>query len=513
VPACRAVASASEEGGMRDFSLFIDGEWRGAASGATFDSVNPATEEPWARVAAAGPEDVDLAVGAARLSFDDRRWRKRTPAERAEVLAKIAALILERGEELVDLEISDGGGTLRKANLADIPATAQTFQYYADLLAATPEEEIFDEEVPVKSKNVVRREPIGVCACITPFNFPLAAASWKIAPAIAAGNSVVLKPSPYTSVSTLVLGEICHQAGVPAGVVNVLAGPGAALGEALVTHRAVDKVAFTGSTAVGKRIMELCAPQLKKLTLELGGKSANLILDDANLDCAVRGALFGTFFHAGQVCESGTRVLVQRSVYDDFVEKMIATAHRIKVGDPRDFTTTMGPLVSQAQRENTERYVHAGREEGARLATGGKRPGDLPKGYFYEPTIFLDVKNDMRIAREEIFGPVVSIIPFADDEEALRLANDSLYGLGGAVWSRDIPRARSLAERIESGTVWINDYHMINVRFPFGGYKQSGFGRELGPQGLSEFQQLKHIHIGEPSDAAEKQYLGLLLDD
>jgi aldehyde dehydrogenase (NAD+) len=498
---------------MREFSLFIDGQSRGAASGATFDSIDPATEEPWARVAAAGPEDVDAAVAAARKSYDDRRWRKRSAAERAEVLAKISALIMERGEELVELEVADGGGTLRKANLADIPATAQTFQYYADLLTTTPEEESFVEEVPVKSQNVVRREPIGVCACITPFNFPLAAAAWKIAPAIAAGNSIVLKPSPYTPVTTLVLAALCHEAGVPAGVVNVLAGPGAALGEALVTHRAVDKVAFTGSTAVGKRIMELCAPQLKKLTLELGGKSPNLILDDANLDCAVRGALFGTFFHAGQVCESGTRVLVHSRVYDEFVEKMIACARRIKVGDPRDFATTMGPLISEKQRENTERYVQAGRAEGAQLATGGKRPGDLAQGYFYEPTIFLDVKNDMRIAREEIFGPVVSVLKFSDDEEALRLANDSLYGLGGAVWSRDLARARALAEGIESGTVWINDYHLLNVRFPFGGYKQSGFGRELGPQGLAEFQQLKHIHIGEPSDAAAKEYLGLLLDE
>ena len=498
---------------MREFALFIDGEWRGAKDGRIFASINPATEEPWAHVAAAGPEDVEVAVGAARRAYDDGRWRKRSSAERADVLGQIAALILERVDQLADYEISDAGGTMRKANLADIPATAQTFQYYADLLRTTPEEEVFDEEVPVKSKNVVRREPIGVCTGITPFNFPLAAASWKIAPAIAAGNSIVIKPSPYTPVTTLVLAEICHQAGVPAGVVNVLAGPGAALGEALVTHRAVDKVAFTGSTTVGKRIMELCAPQLKKLTLELGGKSPNLILDDANLDCAVRGALFGTFFHAGQVCESGTRVIVHAAIYDEFVERMIATAKLIRVGDPRDFATTMGPLISQTQRENTERYVHSGREEGARCASGGKRPGEPAKGYFYEPTIFVDVKNDMRIAREEIFGPVVSIMKVADDDEAVRLANDSLYGLGGAVWSRDIERARGLAERIESGTVWINDYHLLNVRFPFGGYKQSGFGRELGPSGLSEFQQLKHIHIGEPSDAAEKQYLGLLFDD
>jgi aldehyde dehydrogenase (NAD+) len=498
---------------MKEFGLFIDGQWRSAADGRMLATINPATEEPWAHVAAAGPADVDAAVSAARRSYDERVWRGQSNQERAAVLSRIAAAITERSDELALAEVSDAGGTMRKANLADVPATAQTFQYYADLIAAGSDEEAFEEDVPVHSKNIIRKEPIGVCACITPFNFPMAAASWKIAPAIAAGNSIVVKPSPYTPVTTLLLAEICAQAGVPAGVVNVLSGPGAALGEALVTDPRVDKVAFTGSTAVGKRIMELAAPQLKKLTLELGGKSPNLILDDANIDCAVRGALFGTFFHSGQVCESGTRVLVAAKIYDEFVEKMVATARAIKVGDPMDFASAMGPLVSAQQRENSERYVHQGREEGARCATGGKRPADLPKGYYYEPTIFVDVKNDMRIAREEIFGPVVSIIKVADDEEALRLANDSMYGLGAAVWSRDLERAKGLADRIEAGTVWINDYHLINVRFPFGGYKQSGFGRELGPWGLGEFQQVKHIHVGQATDAAEKSYFALLFDD
>jgi aldehyde dehydrogenase (NAD+) len=308
------------------------------------------------------------------------------------------------------------------------------------------------------------------------------------------------------------LGELCTRAGVPAGVVNVLAGPGAALGEALCGHRAVDKIAFTGSTAVGRRIMELAAPTLKRLTLELGGKSPNLILDDADLECAARGALFGTFFHSGQVCESGTRVLVQASIYDRFVEALVAGARSLRLGDPMDLATMMGPLVSDSQLANTERYVHAGREEGARVVSGGRRPADQPRGYFHEPTIFVDVKNDMRIAREEIFGPVVSVLRFHDDDEALRLANDTLYGLGGAVWSRDLARARRLADGIEAGTVWINDYHLINVRFPFGGYKQSGFGRELGPSGLAEFQQLKHIHVGEPTSVGEKYYFGLLFD-
>jgi aldehyde dehydrogenase (NAD+) len=499
---------------LKEFGLFIDGKWRAASDGRVEPTINPATEEPWAQVAAAGPADVDLAVAAARRAFADGPWRRLPRAERAAIIGRIATLITERGDELAQYEVADAGGTIRKANLADIPATAQTFQYYADLIASTSDEEEFEEASPVPSRNVVRKEPLGVCACITPFNFPMAAASWKIAPAIAAGNSIVLKPSPYTPVTALVMAEICSQAGVPDGVVNVVVGPGAALGEALVNHPGIDKVAFTGSTSVGKRIMQMCASQLKKLTLELGGKSANIILDDANLDSAVKGALFGTFFHSGQVCESGTRVLVHAAVYDRFVEQLIATARAIKVGDPMDFQTTMGPLVSAQQRDNSERYVAVGRDEGARLATGGKRPADLPRGYYYEPTIFIDVSNDMKIAREEIFGPVVSIIKVADDEEAVRVANDSIYGLGGAVWSRDLTRARGLANRLETGTVWINDYHLLNVRFPFGGYKQSGFGRELGPQGLDEFQQVKHIHVGEATDAADKSaYLGLLFDE
>jgi aldehyde dehydrogenase (NAD+) len=493
-----------------DLGLFIDGESRPARDGGKFESLNPATEEPWAQVAAAGSADVDRAVAAARRSFDEKVWRGKPREERAQVLARIAAAILERSDELALAEVQDSGGTIRKANLADVPATAQTFQYYADLLGQTPDEDVFTEEVPVPSRNLVKREPIGVCACITPFNFPMAAASWKIAPAIAAGNSIVVKPSPYTPVTTLQLAQICQQAGVPAGVVNVLAAPGPDIGERLVTHAGVDKIAFTGSTAVGRRIMELAAPSVRKLTLELGGKSPNLVLEDANLEAAVRGALFGTFFHAGQVCESGTRLLVHEKIHDVFVERMIAAAREIKVGDPMDFASTMGPLISAKQLANTERYVAAGRKAGASLVFGGKRPEG--RGWFHEPTIFAGVTNDMAIAREEIFGPVVSILKFSTDEEALRIANDSIYGLGAAVWSSDLGRAQSLAERIDAGTVWINDYHLINVRFPFGGYKQSGFGRELGPWGLAEFQQLKHIHVGQPSGPEEKPYFSLIFE-
>ncbi len=497
---------------MKRFDLFIDGRWQPARSGATTPSINPATGEPWAEVAAATPADVDAAVTAARASFERGEWRRKSGTERGAILQNIATILFDRADEIALAEVQDSGGTMRKATMADIPAAGQTFMYYGDLIAAQADEETFEESTPVPSRNIVRREPIGVCGCITPFNFPLAAAAWKVAPAIAAGNSIVVKPSPYTPVSTLLLAEICQQAGVPAGVVNVIAGPGPELGDALVRHQEVDKIAFTGSTPVGKKVMAACAENMKQVLLELGGKSPNIVLGDANLDGAVRGALFGTFFHSGQVCESGTRLLVHDSIHDEFVERLVEGARSIKLGDPIDPATMMGPLVSGAQRDNTERYVALGREAGAKCLTGGARPSQFSRGYFYEPTIFDAVDNSMRIAQEEIFGPVVSVIRFADDEEAIRIANDSMYGLGGAVWSRDIDRALTMARRIESGTVWINDYHLINVRFPFGGYKQSGMGRELGSHGLSEFQNIKHIHIGEPTGAAEKFYFGLLLD-
>ncbi len=496
---------------MKDFGLFIDGQWRAARSGRVAPTINPATEEPWAHVAAAGREDVDDAVAAGRRAFEKSGWREKPAVEKANILREIAGVIFARSDELALLEVQDGGGPIRKANMADIPATAQTFMEYAAILEAMVEEEVHEESVPVPSRNLIRKEPLGVCGCILPWNFPMAAASWKIAPAIAAGNSVVVKPSPYTPVSTLALAEICTQAGVPAGVINVVTGPEPDLGAALVAHPGIAKISFTGSTAVGKRVMEAAAGQLKKLTLELGGKSPNIILEDADLECAARGALFATFFHGGQVCESGTRVLVPAKLHDQFVDLMVAGSKGIKVGDPMDPETTMGPLISKAQLDNVRRYVGLGLEQGAKIRLGGNRPAGLDKGYYFEPTIFVGARNDMRICQEEIFGPVVSILPYKTEEEALAIANDTSYGLGAAVWSRDTARALGLARRIEAGTVWVNDYHLINPKFPFGGYKQSGFGRELGPWGLAEYQQLKHIHVGEPATVDEKFYFSLLL--
>ncbi len=498
---------------MREFKLFLDGRWQPALGGQTYESINPATGAPWAIAAAAGSADVDAAVASARRAFRDGPWPRMSFAQRAEILSRVADMLIEHQDELVLAEVADSGGTFRKGNIADVPASMQTFQYYAALIASMDDEREEEEFVPVPSRNIIRTEPLGVVAAIIPWNFPMAAASWKIAPVLAAGNTLILKPSPYTPVTALMLAEICHQAGVPDGVFNVLTGPSDDLGDALVAHPGVDNVTFTGSTKVGRLVMRRAADSLKRVILELGGTSANIILEDANLDGAVRGALFGTFFHGGQVCESGTRVLVPRKLHDEFVERMVDGAARIAVGDPMDPSTTMGPLISDRQRDSVERYVQKGLDEGARCVFGGRRPKDLDQGYYHLPTIFTGVDNAMTIAQEEIFGPVVAVIPYGDEEEAVQIANDSMYGLGGAIWSRDTARALDMARRLETGTVWINDYHLLNVRFPFGGSKQSGFGRELGPQGLAEYQQLKHIHVGEPSGPDEKYYFGMLIDD
>jgi len=497
---------------MKEFGLFINGQWEAAKGGKTAPTINPATEEAWATVAMADREDAKKAISAAKKAHDSGVWRNKPKEERAEVLNRVASAIFERQDELAAAEVQDGGGTIRKAMSADVAGCAQTFMQYAGVLLGDEEETVYEEQIPVPSRNIVRKEPIGVCVGIIPWNFPLIMASWKIAPAIAAGNTVVIKPATNTPVTALMLGEICKQAGVPDGVVNVISGPGGSIGEELATSPDVSKVAFTGSTEVGRRIMQMASGSVKKVTLELGGKSPNVILDDANMDSAVLGALFGTFFHQGQICESGTRVLVQEKLYDEFVDKMVEACGRIKLGDTMDFATSMGPLVSKQQLDTVENYVKVGKSEGAQCVVGGSRPEGMAKGYYFSPTIFKNVDNKMRIAQEEIFGPVVSVIPFKDDDDAVRIANDTMYGLGGGVWSKNVDRALNVARRLETGTVWINDYHLINTRFPFGGYKQSGVGRELGPWGLHEFQQIKHIHVGEPTGADQKIYFQMLFN-
>ncbi|GIU84874.1 MAG: aldehyde dehydrogenase [Acidimicrobiales bacterium] len=481
------------------YRLFIGGEFVDAQDSATFPSYDPSTGEQIAEVAKASREDVQKAIAAARKAFDEGPWPKMSGAERAAKLRKIAELIGQRSAQLAELETRDSGATIRKAQLADVPLCQQSFEWFARQAEERPEiEELPGSPFP-PSENYVRYEPFGVCTGIIPWNFPLIMAAWKIAPAIAAGNTCVLKPASYTSLTALELAKIIQEADLPPGVVNVVTGPGGSVGEELASNPMVDKVAFTGSTEVGRRIMQLASGNVKAVTLELGGKSANIVLDDADLDVAAAAVLWGTFMHNGQVCESGTRALVQRSIYDEFVSLLADRAGKIVLGPPLDHGTDLGPLVSRSQVETVERYVAIGREEVGEPITGGSKPSDLAEGLdrdaYFQPTIFADVDNKARIAQEEIFGPVLCVIPFDTDEEAVAIANDSIYGLAGGVQSSDIERAKKVAHGMRTGTVWINDYHLISPERPFGGYKQSGLGRELGTFGFDAYREVKHVHI------------------
>jgi aldehyde dehydrogenase (NAD+) len=481
---------------VADAKLFIDGEWVEAASGETFPTYAPSTGEKIADVAKAGRDDAVRALEAARRAFDEGPWPRLSGKERAERLRKVAELINARQQEIAELEARDSGGTIKKAMFADVPGGASSFTFFADCAENEPDVVERGESPFPPAKSIVRREPYGVCSGIVPWNFPFIMASWKIAPAIAAGNTVVLKPASFTSLSAAEMVKACQEADIPPGVVNLITGPGGSAGEELAQHPLVDKVAFTGSTEVGRRIMQLASGTVKKVTLELGGKSANVVLDDADLDLAAAGVLWGTFFHNGQVCESGTRALVARPIYDEFVGMLVERAGKIVIGDNMDMATDLGPLVAPSQVDTVERYVKLGLDEGAKLLCGGSKPSELPAGLdanaYYLPTIF-EADNSMKIAQEEIFGPVLCVIPFDSDDEAVKIANDSIYGLGGGVWSKDLDRAHAVAAQMRTGTVWVNDYHMITPGQPFGGYKQSGVGRELGDYGYNEYRQVKHV--------------------
>lgn len=499
---------------MDQYQMYIGGRFCDSESGETRPTINPATEEPIALVPVATRGDARRAIEAARKAFDSGVWSGLSPKERAKILYRVIENLKEKEADLARLEAMDAGATIRKTSMMDIPVGIEHFRLLVELGERLPTYEPLPwVDFPYVSWNFVNREPIGVCAGIIPWNFPFMMTVWKVAPALIMGNTVVLKPASDTPLTALEFAKCAADAGLPDGVLNVITGSGSLIGAELCSNPMVDKVALTGSTETGRTVMKLASDTVKKVTLELGGKSPTLVLEDADLALAVDGALFGTFFHAGQVCESGTRCFVPASIYDEFMARMLERVKRMKIGDPLDFETTMGPVVSLAQYRTVMGYIEIGLQEGARLLCGGRRPAGFERGFFVEPTIFDGVRNDMRIAQEEIFGPVLSVIRYEDVDEAIAMANDSIYGLGGAVFSRDIPRAIDLAKRIRTGTVWINDYHLINALAPFGGYKQSGVGRELGPHGLLEYTQVKHIHVDLTLDRSKRFWYDYIFND
>lgn len=478
-----------------------------------FEIHSPATEELVATTARGTVEHADAAVAAARSSFGSGVWSTLPPSERAATMQAIGDRFGELVDEMVELECMANGATVRQATGLHIGYALAHWNYFTELARA------FEPEVPGRTatfptlaQSYVRREPIGVCAAIAPFNFPLLLALWKIAPALAVGNSVVVKPDEKTPLTTIRFAQICEECGLPPGVLNVVTGTGPEVGARLASHPGVDKIGFTGSTAVGREIARLASSTVKRVTLELGGKSPVVVLDDADMDAAVDAALFGCFLYSGQICESGTRLLLPDGLHDEFVDRMVERARSIRIGDPFDWETDLGPVVSHEQQQKILGYIRVGQQEGATVACGGGIPdgAEFERGHWVEPTILTDVTNDMRVAREEIFGPVLSVLRYRDEEEAIRLANDTEYGLASTVWSGDDERALDVARHIEAGTVWINDHHMINCELPFGGYKQSGLGRELGPHSLEPYTETKNMHL-DLSRRKERKLYDLLL--
>lgn len=476
--------------------LFIDGQWRDAKSGKRIPVINPANGLLITEVADAGQEDVDEAVIAAKRSFEDKRWRGMTVLERSRILSRIAQEIRAHVQELATIMSLENGMPINVATYVEIPMVADTFDYFAGLTAQVHGLTLpFNMTgAPPDTLALTIKEPLGVAGLITPWNFPLLMPAWKLAPALAAGCSVVLKPAPQTPLTALKLAQLIQKAGVPDGVVNVLPG-GDEAGKCIVSHPDVPKIAFTGETATGRQIMAAAAPHIKRVTLELGGKSPNIVFEDADFEQALSGALFGIFFNSGQVCQAGSRVFVQRSIYNDFVDALVERTKQLKVGPGTDFATDIGPVVSKEQHQRILDYIRIGLSEGAKLASGGNIPEGLQQGYFVNPTVFADVRSTMRIAQEEIFGPVVSVIPFDTEEDVVRMANETIYGLAAAVWTKDIKRALRMLQKIQAGTVWVNTYQILSPTAPFGGYKQSGLGRELGPQALEAYLETKAVFI------------------
>jgi len=477
---------------MEHKQLLINNEWRRASGGRTMEVVNPATEEVVATVASAEKADVDAAVDAARAAFKGP-WGKLSARERGRLISRLADRLMERADEVACLETLHNGKPIFESRQIEIPAAAECFEYYAGW-----SDKVMGETIPVKGNyfTYTLREPLGVVAAIVPWNFPLLLAAWKVAPALACGNTVVLKPASQTPLTAIALGEIAVEVGLPPGVLNVITGPGSSVGQAIVEHPGIDKIAFTGDTSTGKSIMRSAADTLKKITLELGGKSPNIVLPDADLDAALRGATTGIFYGKGEVCAAGSRLLVDRSIKNEFMDKLAARTKKMVAGDPMDPKTRYGALASKKQLETVQRYVDTATREGASLVAGGGRTDiGTGKGYFFQPTVFDNVTPDMTIAREEIFGPVLATIEFADLDEAIARANDSQYGLAAAVWTRDIKKAHYVARRLQAGTVWVNTYNIYDTAAPFGGYKASGFGREMSAHAIDHYTQIKSVWI------------------